>query len=121
MTSRVAVPLAAVARKRRRVAGGVLVALPLNSPVVALNRAVALAEVAGPQAAIDAVNAIENRAALESYYLFHAVRGELEAQSNHFPEAAAHFRRALELSEIKSEQAFLAKRLAACEPALATA
>jgi len=92
-----------------------------GSPVVALNRAVALAEVAGPQAAIDAVNAIENRAALESYYLFHAVRGELEAQSNHFPEAAAHFRRALELSEIKSEQAFLAKRLAACEPALATA
>jgi RNA polymerase sigma-70 factor (ECF subfamily) len=90
-----------------------------GSPVVALNRAVALAEVRGPQAGIDAVHAIKNRESLDSYYLFHAVLGEFESQLNHLPAAAEHFRRALELAQIKSEQVFLAKRLQACEPALA--
>lgn len=86
-----------------------------DSPVVALNRAVALAEARGPQAGIEAVNAIPNLKSLESYYLFHAVLGDFELQLNHLPIAAAHFQRALQLAEIKSEQAFLAKRLAACE------
>lgn len=86
-----------------------------DSPVVALNRAVALAEARGPQAGIEAVNAIPDLKALESYYLFHAVLGDFEWQLNHLPIAAAHFQRALQLAEIKSEQAFLAKRLAACE------
>jgi RNA polymerase sigma factor (sigma-70 family) len=86
-----------------------------DSPVVALNRAVALAEAHGPQAGVEAVNAIPNLKSLESYYLFHAVLGDFELQLNHLPIAAAHFQRALQLAEIKSEQAFLAKRLAACE------
>jgi len=86
-----------------------------ESPVVALNRAVAVAELHGPQAGLAAVGAIGNLRSLESYYLLHAVRGEFEARLNHFPAAAGHFRKALQLAEIKSEQAFLAKRLAACE------
>ncbi|MGH7951179.1 MAG: RNA polymerase sigma factor [Limisphaerales bacterium] len=86
-----------------------------GSPVVALNRAVALAEVRGPQAGIDAVNAIPDLKALESYYLFHAVMGDFEWQLNRLPIAAAHFQRALQLAEIKSEQKFLEKRLQACE------
>lgn len=86
-----------------------------DSPVVALNRAVALAEVHGPQAGIEAVNAIQNLQSLESYYLLHAVLGEFEARLNHPHAAASHFRKALQLAEIKSEQAFLAKRLEACE------
>jgi RNA polymerase sigma factor (sigma-70 family) len=85
-----------------------------DSPVVALNRAVALAEVHGPQAGIEAVSAIQNLQSLESYYLLHAVLGEFEVRLNHPRAAAAHFRRALQLAEIESEQAFLAKRLAAC-------
>ena len=88
------------------------------SPVVALNRAVALAEVHGAQAGLDAVNVITDSRSLEGYYLFHAVQGELESQLNHLPAAAAHFRRALALAEIKSEQAFLTERLRACEPVL---
>jgi predicted RNA polymerase sigma factor len=92
-----------------------------GSPVVALNRAVALAEVRGPQTGLDAVNAIALAPSLQDYYLFHAVRGELEAQLDHFPAAAGHFRRALELAEMKSEQVFLAKKLQACEPVLAGA
>jgi RNA polymerase sigma-70 factor (ECF subfamily) len=89
-----------------------------NSPVVALNRAVACAEVHGPAAGLAAVQAIKNRRALESYYLFHAVLGEFEWQRNRRPAAAAHLRRALELVETKSEQALLAKKLEACEPIL---
>jgi len=86
-----------------------------DSPVVALNRAVALAEVRGPQAGIEAVNAIRNLQSLESYYLLHAVLGEFESRLNHAQAAASHFRKSLQLAEIKSEQAFLASRLQACE------
>jgi RNA polymerase sigma-70 factor (ECF subfamily) len=85
------------------------------SPVVALNRAVAIAEVDGPQAGIEAIKAIPDLPSLESYYLLHAVLGELELRLNHSRAAAVHFRKSLELAEIKSEQAFLAKRLQACE------
>ena len=86
-----------------------------DSPVVALNRAVALAEVRGPQAGIEAINAIRNLHSLDSYYLLHAVLGEFESRLNHKQAAANHFRKSLRLAEIKSEQAFLAKRLQACE------
>ena len=86
-----------------------------DSPVVALNRAVALAEVLGPQAGIEAVQAIKDLQSLESYYLLHAVLGEFELRLKRAPAAAKHFQKALELAEIKSEQAFLTKRLQACE------
>lgn len=86
-----------------------------DSPVVALNRAVAVAEIHGPQAGIEAVGAIQNLQSLESYYLLHAVLGEFEIRLNHARAAAGHFRKAMQLAEIKSEQAFLARRLAACE------
>lgn len=85
-----------------------------DSPVVALNRAVAVAEVHGPQAGIEAVNAIRNLHSLEAYYLLHAVLGDFEVRLNHPRAAAGHFRKALQLAEIKSEQAFLANRLLAC-------
>ena len=81
-----------------------------DSPVVALNRAVALAEVRGPQAGIESVNAIRNLQSLESYYLLYAVLGEFEERLNHARAAAAHFRKSMQLAEIKSEQAFLEKR-----------
>src|SRR4030095_1796012 len=71
-----------------------------DSPVVALNRAVALAEVHGPQAGIEAVGAIHNLETLESYYLLHAVLGEFESRLNHPLAAAGHFRRAMELAGI---------------------
>lgn len=86
-----------------------------DSPVVALNRAVALAEVHGPQAGIEAVNAIQNLQSLDSYHLLYAVLGEFEARLNHPRAAAGHFRKAMQLAEIKAEQAFLARRLQACE------
>ena len=86
-----------------------------DSPVVALNRAVALAEVRGPDAGITAVRAIRSLEDLQKYYLLHAVLGEFEARLRHSEAAAAHFRKALELAEIKSEKVFLSDRLRACE------
>lgn len=89
-----------------------------NSPVVALNRAVALAEVSGPQAGLEAVLDIKDRQALDDYYLFHAVLGEFKMRLNFQQDAANHLKKALELAQIKSEQDLLQERLNECEAAL---
>ncbi len=86
-----------------------------DSPVVALNRAVAIANVHGPAAGIAAIEAIRGRAQLESYYLHYAVLGEFEERRANFGAAASYFRRALDLTELKSERAFLSNRIEACE------
>jgi len=85
------------------------------SPVVLLNRAVAVAEVRGPQAGIDAIHAISGRDSLAAYYLLHAVLGDLEFRLNHHEAAARHFKEALLLAPLESERTFLAKRLESCE------
>jgi RNA polymerase sigma factor (sigma-70 family) len=86
-----------------------------DSPIIALNRAVAIANVNGPGAGISAVEAIRNRAQLDSYYLLYAVLGDFEARLDNFATAAGYFRQALELTELKSEQLFLSNRIQACE------
>jgi RNA polymerase sigma-70 factor (ECF subfamily) len=85
------------------------------SPVVALNRAIAVASVRGPAAGIEAVNAIRDRGKLESYHLLYAVLGEFEARLGNLPAAARHFQTALKLADTTSEQAFLKKRLRECQ------
>jgi RNA polymerase sigma-70 factor (ECF subfamily) len=82
-----------------------------KSPVIALNRAVAVANVNGPAAGIQAVEAIKNRGELESYYLLYAVLGEFEAQLEHFQTAVGHFRKALQLTEVRSERVFLSEKV----------
>jgi RNA polymerase sigma factor (sigma-70 family) len=82
-----------------------------DSPVVALNRAVAVANVHGPRAGIDAVNAIQNREQLNSYYLLYVVLGEFEAHLSNRQAAINYFRKSLELATIQSEQMFLSKKL----------
>jgi RNA polymerase sigma-70 factor (ECF subfamily) len=86
------------------------------SPVVALNRAVALANVEGTKAAREYMTSIKDRAALDSYHLYHAVLGEFEFQLQNLDSAAKHFRRAIELTELKFEQSFLNRRLQLCCP-----
>ena len=85
-----------------------------DSPVVALNRAVAVANVHGAKTGLEAVRAIRDGKKLDSYYLFHAVIGELEMRLNNRETAAQEFRKAFELAETKSERAFLLKRLRQC-------
>ncbi|MGH8246139.1 MAG: RNA polymerase sigma factor, partial [Gammaproteobacteria bacterium] len=86
-----------------------------DSPVIALNRAVAIAHVRGPEAGIEAVTAIRDPQLLDSYYLLHAVLAQFEAQLKHFQSAAAHLRKAIQLTGVKSEQALLSHRLRDCE------
>ena len=80
------------------------------SPVVALNRAVALAEVAGPQAGIAEVERLRANPALEHYYLLHATEAELRRRTEQFPEAAAAYSRALELVMNPAERRFLERQ-----------
>ena len=81
------------------------------SPVVALNRAVAVAHTDGPQAGLDAIAAIEQRDLLESHYLLHAVLGELNWRLNRHAAAAGNFRRALHLAQVGPEQTYLTRML----------
>ena len=82
-----------------------------DSPVVALNRAVAVAAVHGPGAGIEAIEAIHKREQLNSYYLVYATLGEFETRLDNRKAAANYFRQALELVTIESEQTFLTKKL----------
>jgi RNA polymerase sigma-70 factor (ECF subfamily) len=77
--------------------------------VVALNRAVAVAEVSGPAAGLAAVEELD----LGAYHLFHSTRADLLARLGRTAEAAAAYGRALELTANEAERAFLAGRLAA--------
>lgn len=90
-----------------------------GSPVVALNRAVAVAELQGPRAGIEAVSRIEGVESLEDYYLLPAVLGEFEWRLGNAEAAAGHFRKSLELAEVPSERVFLEKRLRTCEAGMA--
>jgi RNA polymerase sigma-70 factor (ECF subfamily) len=86
-----------------------------HSPVVALNRAIAVAQVHDPRAGIEAVSLIPDQKRLKSYYLFYAVLAEFHWQLEDYPTAAAHYRRALELSPITAERSFLTRRLQSSE------
>ena len=85
-----------------------------QSPVVALNRAVAIANIRGPKAGLQAVRRVQDLNKLSSYYLLYAVLGEFEMKSGNLQAAAEQFRRSFELAETKSERAFLLKRLQRC-------
>jgi RNA polymerase sigma factor (sigma-70 family) len=85
-----------------------------QSPVVALNRAVAIGNIRGPKAGLRAVRAVRDINKLSSYYLLYAVLGEFEMRSGNLQTAAEQFRKSFELAETKSERAFLLKRLQRC-------
>jgi RNA polymerase sigma factor (sigma-70 family) len=86
-----------------------------DSPIIALNRAVAVANVNGPKAGLAAIDPIRKSGQLDSYYLLYAVVGEFEFREGQFDSAADHFRQAIKLTDLKSEKVFLDKRLADCE------
>jgi RNA polymerase sigma factor (sigma-70 family) len=86
-----------------------------DSPIIALNRSVAVANVNGPKAGLEAIAPIRKAGQLDSYYLLYAVVGEFEFRQGQFDSAADHFREAIKLTDLKSEKVFLEKRLADCE------
>lgn len=85
------------------------------SPVVELNRAVAVAMRDGPAAGLLLVEAILTRGELGDYRLAHAARADLCRRLGHFEQARTSYRRALELAEQTPERRFLQRRLAELE------
>jgi RNA polymerase sigma-70 factor (ECF subfamily) len=81
------------------------------SPIVSLNRAVAVAMVEGPQPALALIDALAASGDLESYHLLHAARADLLRRSGASAEAAQSYARALKLTTNDSERRFLTRRL----------
>ena len=82
------------------------------SPVVELNRAVAVAMAEGPAAGLELVAAIEDSGALAGYYLLPATRADLLRRLGRRAEAAASYRTARDLAATDAERRYLARRLA---------
>jgi RNA polymerase sigma-70 factor (ECF subfamily) len=81
------------------------------SPVIELNRAVAVAMRDGPEAGLDLIDAILARGDLETYHLAHAARADLCRRLGRTAEARTSYERALNLTQQEPERRFLGRRL----------
>lgn len=79
------------------------------TPIVALNRAVAVAEIDGPQSALQLIDELP----LEHYYLFHAIRADLLRRLGHADQAEAAYRAAIERTDNAAEITFINERMTA--------
>jgi predicted RNA polymerase sigma factor len=84
------------------------------SPVVALNRAMAIAELEGPERGLEAIAAIDGVERLRDYPFYAAALGELELRGGRSEVARNHFEVALGLARNAAERHFLAQRVADC-------
>src|SRR5207237_6820666 len=84
------------------------------SPIVELNRAVAVGMAFGPDAGLDLVDALVGEPSLKSYHLLPAVRGDLLRKLGRAQEARAEFERAASLTENLAERTLLTRRAAEC-------
>jgi predicted RNA polymerase sigma factor len=95
----------------RRIAGlYAVLAARHPSPIVEINRAVAVAEVHGPAAGLELVDAVVASGTIDGYHLLHAVRGDLLARLGRGDEARAEFLRAADLTDNVAERALLRAR-----------
>jgi RNA polymerase sigma-70 factor (ECF subfamily) len=85
------------------------------TPIVSLNRAVAVAEVDGPQVALQLIDGLP----LEHYYLFHAIRANLLQRLGHTDQAEAAYRAAIARTDNAAEIAFMKDRISAIRAAKA--
>jgi RNA polymerase sigma-70 factor (ECF subfamily) len=82
------------------------------SPVIELNRAVAVAMADGPSAGLELIDALEASGALSGYHLLPATRADLLRRLGRSAEAAVSYRKALDLASTDAEYRYLARRLA---------
>jgi RNA polymerase sigma factor (sigma-70 family) len=85
------------------------------SPIVELNRAVALSMAFGPEAGLDLVDQLCGSGTLDGYHLLYSVRGDLLEKLGRSTEAAGEFRRAASLTQNESEHQLLRERAEALE------
>jgi RNA polymerase sigma-70 factor (ECF subfamily) len=88
----------------------------MPSPVVELNRAVAVGMAFGPEPAMEIVDALGSEPALRGYHLLPAVRGDLLARLGRDEEARVEFERAASLTQNARARSLLLERAAACSP-----
>jgi RNA polymerase sigma-70 factor, ECF subfamily len=81
------------------------------SPVISLNRAVAVAMAQGPDAALNIIDGLATQGDLETYHLFHAARADLLRRIGSRKEAAKSYLRAIELAGNQRERTYLERRL----------
>ncbi|HUQ98749.1 MAG TPA: RNA polymerase sigma factor [Gemmatimonadaceae bacterium] len=91
-------------------------ALLVPSPVVELNRAVAVSMAFGPEAGLDLVDQLTRERVLEGYHLLPSVRGDLLAKLGRSREARGEFERAAAMTRNEREKALLLRRAAECSP-----
>jgi predicted RNA polymerase sigma factor len=84
------------------------------SPVVELNRAVAVAMAFGPAAGLEIVDTLRTEPSLENYYLLPAVRGDFLSKLGRYDEARVEFERAASLTRNSRERNLLLERAVAC-------
>ncbi|HYR45986.1 MAG TPA: RNA polymerase sigma factor [Thermoanaerobaculia bacterium] len=84
------------------------------SPVVELNRAVAVSMAFGPAAGLELVDALTSEPSLQNYHLLPSVRGDLLVKLGRFDEARAEFERAASITRNARERELLLERAAAC-------
>ena len=87
------------------------------SPIVGLNRAVAVSMACGPQAGLELLDRLATEPSLRTYHLLPSVRGELLAKLNRFDEARAEFERAASLTRNTRERKLLLERALAAQRA----
>jgi predicted RNA polymerase sigma factor len=85
------------------------------SPIVTLNRAVAVSMAYGPAAALEIVDTLRNESRLREYHLLPSVRGDLLERLGRLDEARSEFSHAASLANNARERALLLERMAACE------
>jgi RNA polymerase sigma factor (sigma-70 family) len=85
------------------------------SPIVALNRAIAVAQAEGPERGLEEIRSITDRDRLAEYPFYSAALGELELRSGRHQLAREHFRAAVALAHNPMERRFFEQRMAACE------
>ena len=85
------------------------------SPIVALNRAIAVAQNEGPERGLQEIGTIADHARLATYPFYYAARGELEFRRGRHEAAREHFESALALARNPMERRFLDQRVSACK------
>ena len=85
-----------------------------GSPLVALNRAVAVSMAFGPNAGLAALDALQHEPALKNYHLLPSVRGDLLFKLGRLAEAKAEFERAAAMTRNERERTLLLERAASC-------
>jgi RNA polymerase sigma-70 factor (ECF subfamily) len=85
------------------------------TPIVGLNRAIAIGQRDGPESGIEALRGIADSERLAKYPFYHAAFGEFEIRSGHLQDARQHFACALALARNPMERTFFEQRIGACK------